>query len=67
MFGSQEEFQQTFDQAFGNIEKMKKTAERVNERMKDNVYLVDISPRLYLSLESNHFLGSLHPRIPLDV
>lgn len=38
MFGGKDEFEGTFDKVFGNIEKMKTTAERVNERMKDPVY-----------------------------
>lgn len=37
MFGGQGEFELTFEKVFGNLEKMKETAERVNDRMKNPV------------------------------
>jgi arsenite-transporting ATPase len=62
MFGSQEEFQATFDQAFGNIEKMKKTAERVNERMKDNkatTFLAVCIPEFLSMYETDRLIQEL--------
>ena len=46
MFGGKEEFDNTFDKVFGNIEKMKKTAERVNDRMKNPVIILHFRSKL---------------------
>mmetsp|Transcript_65239 Transcript_65239/g.75872 ORF Transcript_65239/g.75872 Transcript_65239/m.75872 type:complete len:333 (+) Transcript_65239:31-1029(+) len=62
MFGSPQEFQETFDKAFGNIEKMKKTAERVNERMKDNkatTFLAVCIPEFLSMYETDRLIQEL--------